>query len=148
VKFKLTALILALTVASWAQTASQNPPAPAPQEKAAPHAQADCACCDKMASASAKDEHSCCAHHDMAGKDQKATSCCSGEKASSCCGGKDEKSCMKGDKDKTATAACGDCCGKDHEKGCCASHQKGEKTAMHCCGDKQCASPASAGAGQ
>lgn len=145
-KFKLTALILALTVASWAQTTSQNPPAPAPQENAAPHAKADCACCDKMASA--KEGQSCC-HHEMAGKDEKAVSCCSGEGASACCGGKDAKSCMKGDKDKAAAAACGDCCGKDHEKGCCASHKKGDKTAMNCCSDKHCgehcASHASAG---
>jgi hypothetical protein len=55
---------------------------------------------------------------------------------------------MKGDKDKAA-AACGDCCGKDHEKGCCASHKKDDKTSMNGCGDKQCgeqcASHASAG---
>ncbi|HYL95762.1 MAG TPA: hypothetical protein VET69_08155 [Terriglobales bacterium] len=148
-KFKLTALILALTVASWAQTASQNPPAAAPQDNAAPHAKADCACCDKMARA--KEGQSCC-HHETAGKDEKAMSCCSGEGAAACCGSKDAKSCMKGDKDKAATAACGDCCGKDHEKGCCASAKKGEKTAMNCCGGKQCgehcAAHASAGAAQ
>jgi len=143
-KFKLTALLLALTVASWAQTPSQNPPAAAPQENTAAHAKADCACCDKMASA--KEGQSCC-RHAMAAKGEKATSCCSGEKASACCNGKDAKSCMKGDQDKAAS--CGDCCGKDHEKNCCASHQQGDKTAMSC-GDKQCAehcaSHASAGA--
>jgi hypothetical protein len=146
VKFKLTALLLALTVASWAQTTTQTPPAPAPQEKAAPQAKTDCAaCCEKMASA--KEGQSCC-RHEMAGKDDKAMSCCKGENASACCEGKDKeaKSCMKGDKDK-ATAACGDCC-KDHEKGCC-SQKKDDKTSMNCCGDKQCgehcASHASAG---
>ena len=133
-KFKLTALILALTVASWAQTTTQNPPAPAPQENSAPQAKADCACCDKTAGA--KEGQSCC-RHEMAGKDEKAMSCCSGEKASACCGGKEAMSCMKGDKDKTA-AACGDCCGKDHEKGCCSSHNKDDKTAMSCGSEKEC----------
>jgi hypothetical protein len=141
-RFKLTAFILALAVASWAQTASQNTPSPAPQENA-PQAKA-CACCDKMAST--KEGQSCC-RHEMAGKDEKAMSCCSGEKAAACCGGKDAKSCMKGDKDKAAS--CGDCCAKDHEKGCCASQKKDDKTSMNCCGDKQCgehcASHASAG---
>jgi hypothetical protein len=133
-KIKLTALILALTVASWAQTATPNPPAPTPQENAAPQAKADCPCCDKTAGA--KEGQSCC-RHEIAGKDEKAMSCCSGEKASACCGGKEAKSCMKGDKDKTA-GACGDCCGKDHERGCCASHNKDDKTAMSCGKDKQC----------
>jgi len=133
-KLKLTALILALTVASWAQTTTQNPPPAAPQENAAPQAKANCLCCDKTASA--KDGQSCC-HHEMTGKDDKAMSCCSGEKASACCGAKEAKSCMKGDKDKSA-AACGDCCGKDHEKGCCASHKTGDKSALNCCEEKQC----------
>ncbi len=133
-KFKLTALILALTVASWAQTATQNSPAPAPQEKAAPQAKTDCAaCCEKMASA--KEGQSCC-RHEMAGKDDKAMSCCNGEKASACCEGKEAKACMKGDKDKAA-ATCGDCCGKDSGKSCC-SHMKDDKTSMNSCGDKQC----------
>jgi len=145
-KFKLTAFILALAVASWAQTASQSAPSPAPQENATPQAKADC--CHKTDSA--KEGQSCC-RHEMAGKDEKAMSCCAGEKAAVCCGGekasaccagKDAKSCMKGDKDKAAS--CGDRCGKG-EKGCCASHTEGDKTAMNCCGGKQggehCASP-------
>jgi hypothetical protein len=134
-KFKLTALFLALTVASWAQTTSQNPPAPAAQENPASHAKANCPCCDKMASA--KEGQSCC-RHEMAGKDAKAMSCCSGKEASACCGGKDAKSCMKGDKDKTAAAPSG-CCSIDHENGCCASHETADKTAMNCSSDKQCA---------
>jgi hypothetical protein len=131
-KFKLTALILALTVASWAQTATPNPSASAPQENTAPQANADC--CHK--NASANQGQSCC-RHEMAGKDEKAMSCGSGEKASACCSGKEAKSCMEGDKDKTA-AACGECCGKGHEKGCCSSHDKDDKTAMSCGDDKQC----------
>jgi len=129
-KFKLTALILALTVASWAQTATQNPPAP--QENIAPQAKADC--CHKTDSAT--EGQSCC-RHEKAGKDEKANSCCSGEKASECCGGKEATSCMKGDNDKAA-AACGDRCSKDNPKGCCASQKKGDKTATNCCGDKRC----------
>src|SRR5258708_36243216 len=131
-KIKLPALILALTVASWAQTTTPNPSAPAPQENTAPQAKADC--CHKTASGN--EGQSCC-RHEMGGKDEKAMSCCAGEKASACCGGKETKSCMKDDKDKTA-AACGECCGKDHEKGCCASHNKDDKTAMSCGKDKQC----------
>jgi hypothetical protein len=145
-KLKLTALILALTVASWAQTTIQNPAPPATQENAAPQAKSECACCAKMATA--KDGHSCC-QHEIAGKDEKAMSSSSGEKASGCCSGKEAKSCMKDDSDKSA-ATCGDCCGKDHEKNCCASHNKGDKTAMSCGDGKQCgehcASHASAGA--
>jgi hypothetical protein len=133
-KLKLTAFIfiLALAVASWAQTATQNTPPPAPQENAAPQAKGDC--CHKIDSA--KEGQSCC-RHEMAGKDEKAMSCCAGEKAAVCCGGKDATSCMKGDKDKAA-ASCVDSCGKNHEKGCCASHKKGDKTATNCCGGKQC----------
>jgi hypothetical protein len=148
-KHKLFALILALTVASWAQTATQNTPA-APQQNTAPAEKGKCPCCDKMTGA--KEGQSCC-HHEMAGKDEKAMSCCSGKDAKSCCGDADAKSCMKSDKDKAACCAdcgkdksvgcCGGQCGKDHGKGCC-SHEKSEKTAMNCCG-KQCASHAPAG---
>ena len=149
-KFKLTAFILALTIASWAQTASQNTPSPAPPENAAPQAKASC--CHKTDSAK---EGQSCPRHKMAAKDEKskdekAMSCCAGEKPAACCGeeqaaaccnGKEAKSCMKGDKDKAAS--CGDCCAKDkdHEKGCCASHKEGDKTAMNCCGGKQCGEP-------
>ena len=90
-KFKLTALILALTVASWAQTATQNPPAPAPQENAAPQAKASC--CHKTAGAK---EGQSCPRHEMAGKDEKAKSCCGGEKAAACCGGEKAASCCSG----------------------------------------------------
>jgi hypothetical protein len=154
-KHKMLALILALTVASWAQTATQNTPA-APPQSTAPAEKGKCPCCDKMATADTKDAHTCCAHHDHQSSDSKEmASCCSGKDAKSCCGGTDAKSCMKSDKDKaaccadcgkdkTAAGCCGGQCGKDHEKGCC-SHEKSEKTAMNCCG-KQCASHASAGA--
>ncbi|MGO9087311.1 MAG: hypothetical protein ACLQBK_18995 [Candidatus Sulfotelmatobacter sp.] len=139
-KHKMLTLILALTVASWAQTATQNTPA-APPQTTAPAAKGKCACCDKMTGAKAG--QSCC-HHEMAGKDDKAMSCCSGKDAKSCCGGTDAKSCMKNDKDKaaccadcgkdkTAAGCCAGQCGKDHEKGCCCSANKTEKTASNCC---------------
>jgi hypothetical protein len=147
-KSKLTAFILALAVASWAQTAAPNAPSPAPQDNAAPQAKASC--CHKTADAK---EGESCPRHKMAGmdekakeekaKDEKAMSCCAGEKAAACCSGKDAKSCMKGDKDKAAS--CGDCCAKGDEKGCCASHKEGDKTAKNCCSEKKgfehCASP-------
>ncbi len=66
-KYKVFALFLALTVASWAQTATQTEPA-APQS-----APAKSACCEKMASANAKDSHACM-HHDMKSSDGKEMS--------------------------------------------------------------------------
>jgi hypothetical protein len=127
-KYKMLALILALTVISWAQTATQSTPS-TPQQNAAPE-KAKCACCDKMAASDSKDGHAACMHkHD--GKEM--ASCCAGKDEKSCCSGKDAKSCMKDD--KTA-----DCCkgkegmkcdrraAKDCGKGCCGS-DKSEKPA-------------------
>ena len=118
-KFKMLALILALTVVSWAQTETQSTPS-TPQQNAAPE-KAKCACCDKMAASDSKDGHAACMHkHD--GKEM--ASCCAGKDEKSCCGGKDAKSCMKDDK-------MADCCkGKDGMKcdrkaggkGCCGSN--------------------------
>ena len=150
---KMLALILALTVASWAQTATQTTPA-TPQQSTVPAEKVKCACCDKMASADSKDAHACCAHHEMKGdmagmKDGKEmASCCAGKDAKSI-DGKDTMACMKGDKDKascckegcskescgkekTASACCSEKCGKDSEKGCCAG-MKSDKTAKSCC---------------
>lgn len=150
-KYKTLAAILALTVMCWAQTSTQAAPS-TPQQSTVP-ADKKCACCDKMTATDAKDAHACCAHHDAQAKDSKEmASCCAGKDAKS--DGKDAMACMKNDKDKTAAASCGDCgsgncCSKDHEKGCCASHMKGEETAMNCCGKEcgeHCASHASAGA--
>ena len=148
----MLALMLALTVASWAQTATQTTPSTA-QQSTVPAEKAKCACCDKMAATDAKDAHACCAHHDMKSdakdKDSKEmASCCAGKMKSS--DGKDAMSCMKNDKDKaascckencskdscakdkTAAACCGSSCGKDGEKGCC-SGKKSDKTAKNCC---------------
>ena len=101
-KCKLIAVVLALTVMSWAQTATQAAPSTTPQQSTAPADKDKCPCCEKMASADAKDAHSCCAHHDMKAGDMKAgdmkgmASCCK-DKAS-CCDGKDAKSCMRAGK--------------------------------------------------
>jgi len=124
-KHKLIALILALTVVSWAQTATQTTPS-TPQQSSAPAEKGKCPCCDKMASADTKDAHAFCDHHmKHTGDGKEMAGCCSDKDkdAKSCCGGSDAKSCMKGDKDKSA--CCGDSCGKD-------------KTADKCCGGKDC----------
>jgi len=127
-KYKMLALILALTVVSWAQTETQNTPS-TPQQSTAPE-KAKCACCDKMAASDSKDAHAACMQkHD--GKEM--ASCCAGKDEKSCCGGKDAMSCMKDGK-------MADCCkgkngmkcdrkaGKDGGKGCCGSN-KSEKPA-------------------
>ncbi len=133
-KHKMLALILALTVVSWAQEATQTTPA-APQQSTTPE-KAKCSCCDKMASADAKSEHSCCAHHDHSADSKEGASCCAGKDGKSCCGGKDAKSCMRADKgascckdcakDKTASSCSGGRCEKD----CCKNMQH---AGMNCC---------------
>jgi hypothetical protein len=153
-KYKMMALILALTVMTWAQTATQTTP-PAPQPGTEQVDKDKCPCCDKMGATNTKDAHASHMHHDMSAKDGKGMASCCGDKdamscmkgdkdkpTDSCCGGKDAKSCMQGDKDKTAASCCGDKCGKDKtasaccggkdcEKGCCSA--KTEKTAKNCC---------------
>ena len=143
-KFKTLALILAVTVMSWAQTATQAPSAP--QQSTVAKDKAKCSCCDKMAAGDAKDTHACCAHHDMNAKDSKEMA--SGKDTMSCCSGKEAKSCNRKDKgaascckdscgkdscrkDKTAASCCGHSCGQDG-KSCCSS-KKTEKTAKNCC---------------
>jgi hypothetical protein len=138
-KYKIIALILALTIVSWAQTATQNAPATA-QQSAAPAEKGKCPCCDKMA-ADSKDNPACCAHRAQhSGNAKEVASCCSGKDGKSCCGG-DAKSCPRGDKDKTAKSCCGDSCCKDKmaAAGCadcckdCEKCNKKEKTASNCC---------------
>jgi hypothetical protein len=143
-KYKMMAVVLALTVMSWAQTATQTTP-PAPQQSTEPAEKAKCPCCDKMAAVGTKDTHACCAHHGKHASDEKGMG--------SCCAGKDAKSCMRSEKDaaagscckdgcskescekdKTASACCGGSCGKDGEKGCCSSKNP-EKTVKTCCDD-------------
>jgi hypothetical protein len=110
-------LILALTVVSWAQTATQTAASDATQNSA-PADKAKASCCDKMGANGA----SCPCHEKKDAKDM--ASCWGGKEAKSCCGGKDAKSCMKDD--KSAASCCKDGCGKD-------------KTAASCCSGKECA---------
>jgi hypothetical protein len=129
-KHKMLALVLALTVVSWAQNATQTTPAD-PQQNSS--SDKKCACCDKMASADSKDGQVACQRHGHHSGDAKDMSCC---------GGKDAKSCMKADKTgssckeecakaQAASASCGKECGKQCEK--CCSSAKGEKASMGCC---------------
>jgi hypothetical protein len=134
VKYKLIAVVLALTAMSWAQTATPTEPA-TPQQSTSPAKNAKCPCCEKMASADAKDADSCCAHHHDMKAGGKEMSCCAGKDAK-CCGGKDAKSCMKGD--KTAASCCKDGCSKDNTASSCCKSKEGccsKKTeaAMSCC---------------
>jgi hypothetical protein len=124
-KYRMLALILAVTVVSWAQTATQSTPStPQTPEKS------NGACCDKMAASDAKDAHAACmGNHD--GKEM--ASCCAGEDAKSCCGGKDAKACMKDGKMADYCKGkdgmkCDRKAGKDCGKGCCGS-SKNEKPA-------------------
>src|SRR5579863_4960050 len=136
-KHKIFALILAMTVAAWAQTATPNTPATgATAEKA------KASCCDKMSSGK-KDGMSCPRHKTADAKE--TASCCGGKTEMSCCAGKDAKSCTKDDKtaasckdacgkNQMASGCCGDKCSKDG-KSCCSD--KNEKTAMSCCAKHQ-----------
>ena len=73
-KYRMLALILALTLVSWAQTATQTTPS-TPQTP-----ETKCACCDKMAASDSKDAGAACmGKHD-------------GKEMASCCAGKDDKS--------------------------------------------------------
>ena len=147
-------LVLALSVISWAQTATQTSPS-TPQQSTTSTEKAKCPCCEKMSSSDMKEMHACCAHHgsiaaddkEMASRHKDMASCCADKKGASCCAGKDGASCMK-DKDAAAKACCGDKCGKDKTaasccgdacsaekctkegKGCCSSEQK---SAKNCC---------------
>src|SRR5579864_7282 len=114
-KYRMLALILAVTVVSWAQTATQTTPS-TPQTP-----ETKCACCDKMASSDSKDAHAACM-----GKH-------AGKEMASCCGGKDAKSCMKDGKMADCCAGkdgmkCDRKAGKDCGKGCCGS-SKNDKPA-------------------
>jgi len=126
-RLKILLPILALAVASWAQTATQ-PANPAPSEgttAAAPDTKAQCPCCPKAADG--KTEMACCAHHGKAATSEK--------EAMSCCEGKDSMTCMKSKQAESAQGASASgkcCCGGD--KDCCGKSDKGtEQTAMACC---------------
>jgi hypothetical protein len=126
-KFKFIALLLALTVASWAQSTNSTQ-APANDKPAT-----KCACCDKMSS-TAKSEtgehkHSCM--HASAKGGKETAPCCTGKDEASCCNGKDGKACTK----NASAGCCGEKC--TDMKDCCSA-KEGKKTAHNCCGTGQC----------
>jgi hypothetical protein len=126
-KSKMLALILALTVISWAQTATQGTTSTQQQDTATQNAKS--ACCDKMSDA--KGGHAACMrNHD--GKDM--ASCCAGKDGKSCCSGKDAQSCMKDDKN---AASCKDCCGKEKDKTAFCCQKNGKECGKGCCGGDQ-----------
>src|SRR4029077_14482800 len=84
-KYKVMAFLLALTMMSWAQSATTS-------QSAATEAKSGCACCEKMSSAENKDGKSCMRHKGAAKDNAEG---CSGK--DSCCKEKDGKSCMKND---------------------------------------------------
>ncbi len=136
-KRNLIAILLALTVMSWAQS---TPPTqtPAPDQKTAPaDAKPGCPCCEKMSSADHSSMHKdmkACMHHDA--KDGKETmACCSGKEAkdaASCCG-KDVKACSK---DGKTMACCAEGkCAEGHEMACCATKDGDAASHGGCCGN-------------
>ena len=129
-KYKFIVLVLALAVASWAQSTNSTQ-IPAGTDKTA--ADSKCACCDKMSSTAKSEageqEHACM--HASAKDGKEAPSCCAGKDDASCCKGKDGKTCAK-----TASAGC---CGEKcaNMKDCCSA-KDGKKTAHNCCGADRC----------
>lgn len=131
---RIFAIILALTVVSWAQSSNSNPSTTTAEKSA-------CSCCEKMAG-SDSGKADCCAQH---GKDGKAMAAsCSREKGK-CCGG-DAKSCMRAEKGKSCCSECGKekastCCGDKCAKACKGRCDKQEqKTETHCAGNPMLAS--------
>ena len=137
-KHKLIAILLALTIASWAQTATPNT-TPAPEQKSAP-ADAKAGCCDKMAEHADMHNGMACMRHPDASKTDKqdkqsvkgSASCCAGKDAkNSCCAGKEGKSCSKDAK----SSCCDKKSGEGHEMACCSAK---DGKADSCCGGMQC----------
>jgi len=120
-KFKVFAVVLALSLMAWAQEnpATSNPNSTPKTKSCCHHGQGEqgAMSCGHHASADGKDAIECC----------KGSGCCGKEGAKcekdgkSCCGGKDLKAPAKECK-KNGGCADGKCCGA-----------KGEKTAMKCC---------------
>lgn len=131
-RYKLFAFVLALTIASWAQTST---PSQAPDSgKTSATDNAGVGCCSKMGSAdhASKDGHSCMQHEASTKDGKEAASCCSGKDAASCCGEKDGKSCAQDDKSSASSSQ--NKCGKDHEMGCCAGKDSKTTAQNHCGG--------------
>jgi len=132
-KYKMIAFFLVLTLMSWAQTATQNNPTPAPEQKG-DQAKASCPCCD--ATAQTKDQHAGCMRN-ASSKDGGGKMACCSDKGTTCCG-KDGKSCKRSD--KATTACCSEC--NERDKACCAMGEHTKTTAMNCCGTQWPCTPA------
>jgi hypothetical protein len=136
-KRNLIAILLALTVMSWAQSSNPNQ-TPAPDQTAPADAKPACPCCDKMASADHgsmhKDMKACMHHHAKDGKEAMACGGGKDAKGVACCG-KDAKACSK---DGKAMACCADGkCAEGHEMACCSA-KDGETASHDCCGGNSC----------
>ncbi len=134
-KFKLFAVLLALSLVAWAQ---EKPVGSSPDSTPKTDTKSCCHHADE-----AKGAMSCGHHANAVGKDAmaccgKASDCCGKDKdkdnnkdqakcekdGKSCCAGKDKKACAGAPK-KGAACCEGKCCG-----------EKSEKSAMNCCGGK------------
>ena len=127
-KLRTMLAVLALTVAAWAQTATQgNNPAPSQGNSAtSSDTKAECPCCHE--GADGKAAMAGCTHHAKADASQK--------EPMSCCDGKGTMACMKDKQPESATTtSAGKKCGMGEQKdGCAKSGKDGEKAAMTCCG--------------
>ena len=133
-KHKIFALVLALTVASWAQTATQTPSTPQPGATQAD--KASCACCDKMAASVLVMRRTPSLHPPSASKipaRKPRLHSRDGSTGHASTPVIRSKWSRRSAKDKTVAACCGTP-GKACGKGCCSSDKK-EKTAKNCCGD-------------
>src|SRR5271169_1734812 len=130
-KFRLFAVLLALSLVAWAQ---DNPPASTPnatpktETKSCCHHAAgakDAMACGHHASADAKDGMECCGKDaSCCGKDKNKDNAKCEKDGKSCCSGKDMKACAEQCK-KDGACAKAKCCGADEKS-----------SAMSCCGDQ------------
>jgi len=127
-KHKLIAILLALTIASWAQTATPNT-TPSPEQKSAP-ADTKAGCCDKMAEHADMHKGMACMRHPDASKTDKQDKQ-SVKGSPPCCARKEGKSCSKGAK----SSCCDKKSGEGHEMACCSAK---DGKADSCCGGMQC----------
>jgi hypothetical protein len=133
-KFRMVAVILALSAIALTQVASPN----APQQNAESSSKTQCCC--KTGTANGGQS---CARHNASAKGANESMECCGKDANSCCGGKEVMSCKRADKDKAAS--CADCM-KNREKQCCAHAKNANDQAKMSCCTEHCAAHAS-GAG-
>jgi|SRR5215470_2565198 len=124
-KYKVIAILLALTIVAWAQSANTSQPPATDQKSENVDKKAIPCCCEKM-SGEHKEAKSCMRDG--------SKNCCSGKHAASCCKDKEAKACMKGG--ETFSCCSEGKCG-DGEKMSCCSAKKVQK-AESCCQGMQC----------